>query len=253
MATTFQDHFSTVAAQYAQFRPRYPAALFDYLAKLAPGRTLAWDCGTGTGQAAVALTEHFQRVEATDASAGQIAHAQKHARVDFRVAPAEHSGMAENSVDLITVAQALHWFNLPAFHAEVARVLRPAGILALWSYGRTELTDGEAQKIFDDFYDGIIGPYWPPERRVVDDGYRGITLPFPELGVPAFTMEAEMTLPALAGYVRTWSATQRFRQIRGEDPVPALIESLTDVWPDPERPRIVRWPLALRVARKPGG
>ncbi len=253
MATVFRDHFSNIAAQYAQVRPRYPAALFDYLAGISPGRTLAWDCGTGTGQAAVALAAHFTRVEATDAAAGQIAQAEAHRRVNYRLAPAEHSGLNDGSVDLITVAQALHWFNLPAFYAEAARVLRPAGILAVWSYGRTELADDAAQEVFDRFYSEIIGPYWPRERRMVEEGYHGITLPFPELDPPVFTMQAEMTLPALAGYVRTWSATQNYRLAQGEDPTDLLLASLAGAWPDPREPRTVRWPLALRVARKPDG
>lgn len=249
--TPFKDHFSGTAASYARYRPRYPDALFTYLATLPPERTAAWDCATGSGQAAVALASHFVRVVATDASAEQIAHAEPHPRVEYRTAPAERSGLPDASVDLLTVAQALHWFDQDAFRAEAARVLRPGGVLAVWCYGRMELPDGALQRTLDRYYTETVGPYWPPERRWIEEGYRTLRLPFPELAPPAFAMEARLGLDALVGYLGTWSATQRFQHATGRDPLPDLRDTLARDWPAAEEPRLVRWPLALRIARRP--
>lgn len=250
MSRSFSDHFSGVAGAYAEFRPRYPDALFDWVAGLAPRHELAWDCATGSGQAAVALAARFESVVATDASAGQIAAATPHPRVKYRVARAETSGLAANSVDTVTVAQALHWFDRPAFYAEVARVLRLDGILAVWTYGHPHLDDPGADALFRKFYSETLGAYWPPERSLVDAGYRALDFPFPEIEPPAFEMETCWPLADLLGYVGTWSATTRFRGARGFDPVPRLAEDLVSTWGNPEEPRRIRWPLAFRVGRR---
>jgi SAM-dependent methyltransferase len=245
----FQDHFSGSAAGYARYRPRYPAALFTYLASVAPQRRAAWDCATGSGQAAIALAEHFAQVVATDASAEQVAHAEPHSRVEYRVAAAERSGLRNASVDLVTVAQALHWLDLRAFYAEATRVLRPGGVLAVWCYGHLELPSAALQRCVDLFYAETVGPYWPPERRLVEDGYRSLDFPLPELSAPAFAMEARMSLEALVGYIGTWSATQRYVQATGHDPLPGLMRELARHWREPQVPRMVRWPLSLRIGR----
>src|SRR5687768_2397733 len=222
MNRPFPDHFSGVAGAYAEFRPRYPETLFDWLADLAPSRQLAWDCATGSGQAALALASRFARVVATDASADQTAAAARHPRVEYRVARAEASGLDAGSVDALTVAQALHWFDRPAFYAEAARVLSRDGVLAAWTYGHPQLDDPGVDAVFRRFYSGTVGPYWPPERALVDEGYRTIEFPFPEVVPPAFEIETRWPLAALLGYAGTWSATTRFREARGFDPVPRL-------------------------------
>ena len=203
--TGFRDHFASAAPAYAAFRPRYPAALFAALAEQAPGRHMAWDCATGSGQAAIGLAEQFEQVEATDASAAQLAAALAHPRVRYRQAPADASGLAPHSVELVTVAQALHWLDRPAFYAEARRVLAPGGVVAVWCYGLVELGAGVDEPIRA-FYERTVGPYWPPERALVDSGYRTIDFPFAELALPAITMEAELTLQELGGYLGTWSA-----------------------------------------------
>ncbi len=250
MSRPFPDHFSGVAGAYAEFRPRYPDALFDWLAEVAPRRELAWDCATGNGQAAVALARVFDRVVATDASAEQLDAAAPHPRVEYRVAPAEESDLESDSADAITVAQAVHWFDRPAFYAEASRVLRRDGVLAVWTYGHPRLDEPVRDAVFQEFYSGTVGPYWPPERALVDSGYRTIEFPFPKVDPPDFEMETLWPLAALLGYVATWSATTRFRRSRGFDPVPALGEELSRVWGDPAESRRIRWPLAIRAGRR---
>jgi SAM-dependent methyltransferase len=247
---SFKDHFSRLAAQYAAFRPAYPAALFDYLAQSCPGRAGVWDCACGNGQATVALAERFQSVIATDASPEQIAAATARANITYRVARAEDSGIESNSIDLVTVAQALHWFNLDAFYSEVERVLRPSGVLAVWTYGVVHVEGDAAEELLQDFYHHIVGPYWPPERRLVEDGYRGLAFPFAELSPPSFNMEERWDRAHLLGYLRSWSATGRYVKDKGVDPVLTLEERLACAWPDAQNPRKITWPLALRVGRK---
>jgi SAM-dependent methyltransferase len=245
---TFKDHFSEVAARYAVFRPTYPEALFGWLASLCKAHEAAWDCATGSGQAANGLARHFTNVIATDASSEQIAHAKAPGNVRFRVAPAEASGLEENSVDLGCVAQAAHWFDLPRFFAEAQRVLKPGGVLAMWGYGRLDLPPG-MDKIFQRFYHETVGPYWPPERKWVDDGYRSLDFPFDEIAAPDFFMTVEWDLPRLMDYLSTWSAVKRYRADMGGDPLPALMAELQPLWGDPDAALQLQWPLFLRVGR----
>ena len=249
---SFPDHFSGVSPAYAEFRPGYPEELFDWLAGLPARRDLAWDCGTGSGQAAVALASRFDRVIATDASAGQIAAASPHPRVDYRVVSAQASGIESGSVDLVAVAQALHWFDTSAFLAEARRVLRPDGAIAAWTYGNPRVDDPRADEILWRFTTGTIGPWWPPERELVDSGYRTIDFPFAEVEAPGFEMEARWTLPELLGYIGTWSGVARFRAARGGDPDPLeeLAKALDPAWGAPRSHRRIMWPLAVRAGRR---
>lgn len=249
MNAHFQDHFSGVAARYADFRPKYPAALFDYLATLAPAHGTVWDCAAGNGQASFDLVERFQKVIATDASEKQIASAPPHPRIEFRVAPAEQSGLKDDSVDLVSVAQALHWFDLERFYAEVRRVLKPNGILAVWAYGINRVEDEEINKRIYDFYDNTVGPYWPPERRLVEEGYRTIPFPFVEILPPQIHMEARWTLEQLLGYFSTWSATNRYIAATGRNPLESLSNELAPAWGDAKKARLIMWPLSMRIGR----
>ncbi len=247
---SFKDHFSRLAAGYSEFRPTYPPALFDHLAGCCATRRRAWDCACGTGQATLALSEHFDSVIATDASQQQVAAAVPNKKVAYRVGRAEDSGIESGSVDLVTVAQALHWFDLDSFYREAHRVLVPSGVIAVWTYGPLLLDDGSVDALVQEFYYEIVGPYWPPERRLVEEGYRGLAFPFAPIEPPAFNMEASWNLARLLGYVRTWSATSRYVDDQGVDPVAALEERLAPVWGDVDRRRKVSWPLAIRMGRK---
>lgn len=251
MATkpAFQDHFSSVAARYADFRPQYPAALFDYLATLVPREATVWDCAAGNGQATRGLAPRFARVIATDASAEQIASAVALPNAEFRVALAEASGLPDASVGLVTVAQAVHWFDLPRFYAEVRRVTVPGGVLAIWAYGITHVEGAELDALVQEYYGGLLGPYWPPARVLVEAGYRTLDFPFAELTPPPFRMEVQWTLAQLIGYFSTWSATNRYIQATGQNPLPALTEKLAPLWGGEDATRRIYWPVALRLGR----
>ncbi|MBW4530368.1 MAG: class I SAM-dependent methyltransferase [Aphanothece saxicola GSE-SYN-MK-01-06B] len=249
MSPPFTDHFGTVAGAYADFRPTYPPPLFDWLAAAAPARQRAWDCATGTGQAAVAMTAHFSEVVASDASASQLAAASPHPRVHYRLAAAESSGLEADSIDLVTVAQALHWLERPLFFAEVERVLRPSGVLAVWSYGIPRLEGEAADALLQHFYADIVGPYWPAEKALVENGYRDLVLPFGSLQTPSFAMDVAWSLEQVLGYCSSWSATARYRAALGQDPIDDLRPALAAAWGEPKTQRCLHWPLTIKASR----
>lgn len=248
MDRDFKDHFSGKAAAYGRYRPHYPPELFSFLAAQCPVRELAWDCGCGNGQASVALADHFERVYATDASAEQIAKAKPHPKITYAVAPAEASGLPDQSVDLVTVAQAIHWFDFDAFYEEVRRVSKPDGLLAAISYGLFEIEPGLDERLHH-LHRTTLGPYWPPERRHVDENLTTIPFPFEELEAPRLSLKAAWNLDDLVGYIDTWSALQRYRAEAGEDPLPAARDDLAQLWGDPAESKTVRWPLNVRLGR----
>ncbi|MDQ6718249.1 MAG: class I SAM-dependent methyltransferase, partial [Gemmatimonadota bacterium] len=227
---TFRDHFSRQAALYSTYRPSYPPELFEFLAGLAPAKRLAWDCATGSGQAAIALADYFERVVATDASAEQISHAEPAANVTYTVAPAHASGLDSHSADLITVAQALHWFDLDEFYSEVRRVAVTNGVIAVWGYGDPVMDTPALERIVHAFNRGTIEEYWTGNRDILLDGYRSIDFPFTEITAPVLRLEKHWTMEELAGYFRTWSATNRFIAAKGFDPVTDVERELEGVW-----------------------
>ncbi len=243
----FADHFSAQAGAYGAFRPSYPDALGAFLASVAPARGLVWDCATGSGQAATMLARHFDRVVATDASAGQIGEAAPHERIDYRVAPADASGLADHSCALVTVAQAAHWFDLPTFYAESQRVLKPGGIIAVWCYVLAQTGRADVDEAIRRFQYDRLGRHWPPGRELVDDRYRSLPFPFTPVPSPAFAMTANWTRADLLGYVGTWSAVARCRQAEGVDPMLDFAAELTREWPDASTPALIRWPLYTRI------
>ena len=244
-APGFKDHFSAQSAGYARHRPHYPGELFAHLAGLS-GRRLAWDCATGNGQAAVALAEYFDRVIATDASRAQIDAAVFHPAVSYRVATAEESSLRENSADLVTVGQALHWFDTERFFAEASRVLVAGGVVAAWCYELCTVSPG-CDAAVGRLYADIVGPFWPPERRLTEERYAGIVFPGTELAAPEFDMTARWSVDGMLGYLRTWSACQQYRRKHGDDPVGLIEDELRRAWG--ASAQTVRWPLTVRVAR----
>ena len=219
--------------------------MFDYLAGLV-GRRLAWDCATGNGQAAIALAAHFDRVVATDASQAQVDAALAHPGVSYRVAAAEDSGLDADTVDLVTVGQALHWFDIPRFFAEAARVLVAGGHVAAWCYELCTVSPG-CDAAVSRLYDDIVAAFWPPERRLIEEAYADIAFPGTEIETPSFEMDVRWTVDDMLGYLRTWSACQHYLREHGEDPVNQVEDELRKAWGAASRR--VRWPLTVRVSR----
>ncbi|HVU96146.1 MAG TPA: class I SAM-dependent methyltransferase [Puia sp.] len=242
-----KDNFSTGADQYALYRPTYPAAMFDFLLSLVPRRERAWDCGTGNGQVAVVLAQSFDRVEATDISAAQLASAAPHERVAYSVQPAEKTSFPDETFDLVTVAQAIHWFDFDAFYREVNRTIRPGGVLAIIGYNLPRLSS-VIDPVLDHFYRDVVGPYWDRERRYVDEEYRTVPFPYADIVAPAFAIEVEWNFEHLIGYLGTWSAVKHYRKANGEDPVAGVSAELRKFWGD-EGVKKGRFPILLRVAK----
>jgi len=247
----FKDHFSGRSADYTLYRPTYPSELFSWLAGLTDRHDLAWDCGCGSGQAALELVHHYKGVIATDPSRQQIDNAIPHERIRYAVATAEDSGLEPASIDLVVVAQALHWFDFGRFYAEVERVTRPGGVLAAISYGEVRVA-GAPDPVVSRFYHDLIGPYWPAERRYVDERYATIPFPFPEITAPPFAMTAEWNLEHLLGYLGTWSAVKEYEKRNGSDPLKMIEAELAAAWGEPGDARRITWPLFLRVGRVGG-
>ena len=245
--TGFKDHFSGHSADYAKYRPNYPSALFDWLATLTPARELVWDVGTGSGQAAVELARHFARIVATDAAEAQLRSAVAHERITYKVMPAERTDLDEHSVDLTTVAQAIHWFDFQRFYTEVRRVLKPGGVIAVWTYAGTRVMPA-IDAIIDRYYYDTVGEYWPPERKFVDEHYRTIPFPFAEFEAPTFRMTQQWRLEDLLGYLGTWSATKRYAQAHKVNPIAALREPIEQAWGS-QTVRAVEWGLHIRAGK----
>ncbi|MCX7553048.1 class I SAM-dependent methyltransferase [Marinicella sp. S1101] len=245
--TNFKDHFSIQAEDYSLYRPEYPTELYDWLASLCPERALAWDCATGTGQVAVALTNRFGYVIGTDASESQIYHATTYPRVEYEVALAHQSPLQDNSVDLITVGQALHWFEFDLFFKEVERVAKADAVLAVWCYELHQIS-AAVDAVVKKYYHDIIGDCWPPERHHIEQRYATIDFPFETIKAPKCTMEKQWTFKHLVGYLGTWSATQKYIQINGEDPRSLILDELKQAWGNDET-KAVTWPVTIKTFR----
>lgn len=248
MGDASSNWFDQGGAAYARFRPTYPPELAAFLAASATARRLAHDIGCGTGQFTALLAAHFERVVGSDPSADQIANAAPIDRVAFLCASASSIPAEDASVDLITAAQAAHWFDLPAFYAEVRRVASPGARIALITYGVPRLPehlDGRFQR----FYHEEIGPFWPPERALVDRGYADLPFPFEELAAPPFEIRVAWPLAAWLGYVGTWSAVRRAREAGQDARLEAFAAESAASWGAPETPQPIRWPVHVRLGR----
>jgi SAM-dependent methyltransferase len=240
-----KDFFSGHSRIYATFRPVYPQDLYDFVFKHLEHRSSAWDCATGNGQVAQYLAKHFDKVYATDISSEQLANAYLTDNISYSVSPAERTPFDEHQFDLITVGQALHWFDRDAFYQEVRRVGKPGGLLAVWGYSILSVSP-EIDPFLMNFYQNIVGPYWDSARKLVDDEYQTITFPFKEIPSPRFYIKVSWTLEHFAGYLETWSATQKFIQKNNTSPVPTLINDLQKYWRAGEE-KTVSFPIFLRL------
>lgn len=244
----FRDYFSKQATDYARYRPGYPAALYEFLASLAPGYELAWDCGTGSGQAAVGLAEYFKKVIATDASREQIDHARPHLQVEYRIEPAEHTTLQANSVDLVTVGVAVHWFDFDPFYAEVRRVAKPGAVIAVWTYDYPIITPA-VDSLISAFNGDALTGYWPERIHYLTAHYATLPFPFEPIPSPEFQMQSHWDLNDLIGFVSSWSATQRYLTKKGANALDGVWTDLEKAWGNRNERKWIRWPIYLRAGR----
>ena len=247
----YESLFTDLAKQYSKHRFGYPPELYEFLSETSLEHDLAWDCATGSGQAATSLAKHFRKVLATDANAEQIENAHQHKNVEYVVCPAERSVLSDESVDLLTVAQALHWFDLDAFYKEAQRVLKPGGVIAVWCYNKAE-TDREIKRVVRELSNGILGPYWSDRVRLVENDYRTIRFPFEEIEAPTFSATTVWKEADFIGYLSSWSAVKTYLAANGHNALDTIAEELRAAWGDPEEAKTFTWPLPMRVGRKIG-
>jgi SAM-dependent methyltransferase len=248
MPANFADHFSGHATDYAKYRPGYPPELFAWLLSLTPEHQLAWDVGTGNGQAAVQLAQRFSSVVATDPSTEQIKNASEHSRVSYRVSPAEESDLLDTSVDLVTIAQAIHWFDFDRFYTQVRRVLKPNGAVVAWTYTLNHVSTA-VDAVVRYFYQDVVGSYWPGERKYIEGRYENIPFPFFNIVAPPINMVTQCSYADYLSYLRTWSATQRYIKAKQLDPIELIRQPLLEAWGSPDQVLTIHWPIHVRAGR----
>lgn len=243
------DNFSEASAEYKKFRPTYPPALYQQILAHTQSRYCCWDCGTGNGQVAKSLAQHFDQVFATDISENQIKQAQPQSNVIYSVSRAESTHFQDAQFDAITVAQAIHWFDLRAFEREVLRVLKPQAHLFIWGYGLVSL-EGKIDPIVKRFYTQTIGPYWDKERKYIDEHYQGIVLSLDKIAtINSLQIAQSWTLTDFIGYIRTWSSVKKYRKAQAKDPCIELQKALEPFW-QPKEEKEVIFPLFMQVWQK---
>ncbi|MEO5570816.1 MAG: class I SAM-dependent methyltransferase [Bacteroidia bacterium] len=244
-----KDHFSKVAELYSQFRPSYPKEVFNFLITLVTETKTAWDAGTGNGQFASELANYFENVFATDMSQNQIRNAIIKKNIFYKVESAEQTSFPDNKFDLITVAQAIHWFDFSKFYNEVSRILKHDGIVAVIGYGLCKIEE-PVDKILDHLYSTVLDGYWDKERRYIDEHYQTIPFPFDELKSPAFNSEYHWGLDQLLGFLNSWSAVQHYKdRNQNENPIDKITGDLKNCWNENEKKKI-SFPVFLRVGKK---
>lgn len=242
-----KDNFSTQAAEYAIYRPTYPKEMYDFIFSLVKNRNAAWDCATGNGQVARELALHFDNVYASDISKEQIEQALKLPNIVYQVESSDKVNAADNSFDLITVAQAIHWFNFDAFYTEVKRTLKPDGIFAVIGYGIMSI-DKKVDKAVHKLYEDFLGKYWDPERRYIEENYKTIPFPFEEITAPHIFIKTRWSFNQLIGYLNTWSALQHYKKANERNPIEYMFTELKEAWGS-DAEKEIRFPVLLRVGR----
>jgi len=243
-----KDLFSKQSDLYAKYRPTYPKELFDYVVSFVQSKDVAWDCATGNGQAASVLSGHFNKIIATDISAAQINKAVKKDNIEYFIYPAESTPFADNSFDLVTVAQAYHWIKWDQFKKEVVRVCKPNAVIAIWTYYNHTTGDNRIDAIVRDFNKHVTQPYWDHERKYVEEKYETVEFDYELLSVKDFESILHWKRDDLLGYVGSWSAIQKFIKTNGYSPLPQLEDELKNIWPDDEIKK-VSFPIYLKLGR----
>lgn len=240
-----KDNFSSQSSQYAKFRPKYPQELYDFLLSYVSETKTAWDCATGNGQVATVLAKHFEQVYATDISEKQLANAPQISNIKYKIERAEHTDFRDNSFDLITVAQAIHWFKFDEFYAEVKRTLKPNGLFAVIGYGIMHITP-QIDEVVHYLYQDILGDFWDVERRYIEDNYLNISFPFKEIDSPKLEITAQWNFDQLIGYLETWSALQHYIKAKETNPMAIVYNDLKQAWGNSNTHEI-HFPLLLKV------
>ncbi len=242
-----KDNFSKQSDLYSKFRPGYPKQLFNFLIPLVPEKKIAWDCGTGNGQVAVKLSQYFKEVYATDISASQINNAVTKSNIFYSVGNAEETLFADDTFDLITIAQAIHWFDFIFFYNEVKKTLKAGGIVAAIGYDVFRINK-EIDFLIHEFYRKTTGSYWDIERKYIDRHYTTIPFPFKEIETPDFLMNYNWEFNQVIGYLNTWSAVQHYIRKNNENPVVKFSEQLKKAWGNVGK-RKISFPVFMRVGR----
>ncbi|HEX6891169.1 MAG TPA: class I SAM-dependent methyltransferase [Chryseolinea sp.] len=242
-----KDLFSAQANVYAAFRPTYPKELYYFIFGNLKTKNRAWDCATGNGQVAGFLANYFDQVYATDISQQQLNNAIKRDNIFYSVSPAEKTGFEDQQFDLITVAQALHWFDREKFYNEAKRVGKKGSLLAIWGYGLLYIQP-DVDDVIMHFYNDVVGPYWDDARRLVENEYRSLSFPFKEIESPTFDITSTWTLNHLTGYLESWSATQKYIKQTGHNPLPDVLTQLEKVWKNGDS-KPVRFPIFLKLLK----
>jgi len=245
------DYFSSQANTYRRFRPSYPEGLFEFLSKELHSGCLIWDCATGNGQAAMQFDQRF-KVVATDQSSSQLSYRSFSSNILYAQAKAEHAPFGDRSVSLVTVAQALHWFDFDAFYREVRRVLKSGGMIAAWTYSFLSASPqlgSDIDECVRSFYYDVVGAYWPPERRWVDQLYETIPFPFDDIQAPDFYLDLSWNLNELIGYLSSWSSVAQYIKSTNTDPIPDLERQLAQLWGDPQVKKAMKWKLGLKIGK----
>jgi len=244
----FIDNFSTQSKEYSFSRPTYPESLFEFLSKVTPQKNLAWDCATGNGQAAIGLSKYFKKVIASDASKNQIRHGFQIENIDYKLFPAENAELDNDSVDIVTVAQTLHWFDFDKFYYNVKRVGKKDGVVAVWSYDMHKINP-QIDKFTDrlDVDGEILGSYWNKEIKYVKEKYKTILFRFKEISVPAFKTTLYWNLHQLWNYMQTWSSVKKYYSENKSDPLDLVKSEMKNLWGDELDKREVTWNINIRV------
>jgi hypothetical protein len=242
-----KDNFSHNPSGYATYRPSYPDAIFQELPKLIPSTSRAWDVGTGNGQVAVKLSAFMNHVEATDISAAQMSKATLSSKISYSVQPAEKTNFEDDTFDLITIGQAIHWFDFDKYYAEVYRVAKDQAIIEAIGYDLIKINPA-VDKIIDHLYSGILKDYWDPERKYIDDQYRTIPFPFEEIPLPNDPIKVNWTLDHLIGFLNTWSALKHYRTKKNDNPLDSIKSDLREAWGKNES-KLCNFPIISRAGK----
>ncbi len=244
----FKDYFSTQAKEYSKYRPKYPDELFSFLSSLVSEHNTAWDCATGNGQAAVGLVPYFNKIIATDPSSSQIEHAEQNPKIEYRIATAENSGLETNSIDLLTVATAIHWIDTAKFYPEAKRIIKNGGVLAVWTYTESSI-DAEIDLVYNKLYKDILSEYWPVENKKAWNFDDSVQLPFERIDSPEFEINLKWDLDDYLNYLSTWSSTQQYIKKTGIDPVQSLYNDFLKAWRDKTIKRNMKKIIKLKASR----